>query len=98
MVKGRDFGWIDFGKQHFAAGIPGWKTDRGRFYIMYGSPDEIVRHLPSDKAHLDEIQKKDDFPSEEWHWEYIEHLGRDVTLKFADTSHSHPHHLAPGPT
>src|SRR6201986_2793956 len=30
--------------EHFAAGIPGWRTDRGRIYIMYGPPDEIDAH------------------------------------------------------
>ena len=28
-----------YANEHFAAGIPGWKTDRGRIYIMYGKPD-----------------------------------------------------------
>lgn len=26
-----------------AAGIPGWRTDRGRVYIRYGDPDETLR-------------------------------------------------------
>jgi len=26
---------------HFAAGLPGWKTDRGRVYIVEGPPDVI---------------------------------------------------------
>ncbi len=26
---------IAYANEHFAAGIPGWKTDRGRIYIMY---------------------------------------------------------------
>ena len=25
--------------------ITGWKTDRGRIYIKYGTPDEIEEHL-----------------------------------------------------
>ena len=32
---------IAYANEHFAAGMPGWKTDRGRIYIMYGPPDEI---------------------------------------------------------
>jgi GWxTD domain-containing protein len=35
---------LAYANQHFAEGIPGWKTDRGRFYIMYGSPD--LRRTP----------------------------------------------------
>src|SRR5947209_7422833 len=35
---------IAYANEHFAAGIPGWKTDRGRIYIMYGPADEIESH------------------------------------------------------
>ena len=26
---------IAYANEHYASGIPGWKTDRGRIYIMY---------------------------------------------------------------
>jgi GWxTD domain-containing protein len=29
---------------HFPGGIQGWRTDRGRIYIIYGPPDEIEAH------------------------------------------------------
>lgn len=35
---------IAYANEHFAAGIPGWKSDRGRIYIMYGKADEIDSH------------------------------------------------------
>src|ERR1035438_1537370 len=35
---------IAYANDHYASGIPGWKTDRGRIYIMYGPPDEIEAH------------------------------------------------------
>ena len=35
---------IAYANEHFASGIPGWKTDRGRTYIVYGPPDEIESH------------------------------------------------------
>ena len=35
---------IEYANEHFAAGVPGWKTDRGRIYIMYGPADEIDSH------------------------------------------------------
>src|SRR5215216_5294093 len=31
---------IAYANEHFASGIPGWKSDRGRIWIMYGKPDE----------------------------------------------------------
>ena len=35
---------VQYANQHFMAGGPGWKTDMGRIYIMYGQPDEVVRN------------------------------------------------------
>ena len=35
---------IAYTNQNFSAGIPGWKTDRGRIYIVYGPPDEKESH------------------------------------------------------
>src|SRR5438270_11289045 len=35
---------IEYANEHFAAGKPGWMTDRGRIYIGYGPPDEIESH------------------------------------------------------
>ncbi len=39
---------IAYANEHFAAGIPGWKTDRGRIYIMYGPADEITGSPPGE--------------------------------------------------
>ena len=35
---------VAYANEHFASGIPGWKTDRGRIWIMYGKPDERETH------------------------------------------------------
>jgi GWxTD domain-containing protein len=34
---------IAYANEHFAAGKPGWKTDRGHIYIAFGKPDSIDR-------------------------------------------------------
>ena len=80
--------------EHFATGIiPGWKTDRGRFYIMYGPPDKIVRQPVSENQQLDCVRKRD-LNTEEWHWIYIEGLGCDVVLEFVDTCGCGEYHLS----
>jgi GWxTD domain-containing protein len=33
---------IAYANVHFASKLPGWKTDRGRVYIVQGPPDEIT--------------------------------------------------------
>ena len=43
---------IAYANEHYASGIPGWRTDRGRIYIMYGPPDENDSH-PSGAATFD---------------------------------------------
>src|SRR6267154_336321 len=35
---------IAYANEHYASGIPGWKTDRGRMYIMWGPADEVESH------------------------------------------------------
>jgi GWxTD domain-containing protein len=66
---------LAFANTHFAAGIPGWKTDRGRIYIVYGSPDEIGRHPGSPEQ----------YPSEVWRYKIMKGIGSDVSVEFVDT-------------
>ena len=35
---------VRYADQRFGVGGPGWKTDMGQIYIVYGQPDEIVRN------------------------------------------------------
>jgi len=32
---------IAYANEHFAAGVPGWRTDRGRIYIVFGKADVV---------------------------------------------------------
>lgn len=58
---------IAYANEHFGAVIiPGWKTDRGRIYILYGHPDQI-EYFPTGKPKDDESDAtkgvvKDSFP------------------------------------
>jgi len=35
---------IAYANEHYAAGKPGWKTDRGHIYIAFGAPDSVDSH------------------------------------------------------
>ena len=59
-----------------ASGKPGWQTDRGRIYIVYGPPDEILAH-PSGASHTP-------YPFEIWGYRHVEGLGDDVSIDFRD--------------
>jgi GWxTD domain-containing protein len=40
-----------------AAEIPGWRTDRGRIYVKYGEPDEVLRRPQSGSTNPYEVWK-----------------------------------------
>ena len=78
---------IAYANAHFASGIPGWKADRGRLYIMYGPPDEIEAH-PSGGHYNRPIEEgggsTSTFPFETWRYRYIEGVGQNIVLEFVD--------------
>ncbi|HTT22042.1 MAG TPA: GWxTD domain-containing protein [Candidatus Sulfotelmatobacter sp.] len=78
---------LAYANEHFAASIPGWKTDRGRIYIIYGSPDQVDQHFSdagSNKASDLVGAGAIPYDWEFWHYRYIEGIEKDVTLKFVD--------------
>jgi len=87
---------VAYANEHFAEGIPGWKTDRGRFYVMYGPPDYVVHHVPSDRAPQSPVIQKSDHNAEAWHWIYTEGLGSNVVLEFVDVCECGKYHLTRG--
>lgn len=36
---------LAYGNTHFASTVPGWTTDRGHMFIVYGPPDSISEHF-----------------------------------------------------
>ena len=87
---------IAYANEHFAAGIPGWKTDRGRIYIVFGPADEIDAH-PSGGAYERPIEEgggeTSTFPFEDWRYRYIEGIGQEVIIEFVDTCMCGEYHM-----
>lgn len=87
---------IEYANEHFAAGIPGWKTDRGRIYIMYGAPDEIDSH-PSGGSYERPIEEgggeTSTYPFEDWRYRYLEGVGQEVEIEFVDTCMCGDYHM-----
>src|ERR1700751_1358721 len=79
---------IAYANEHFGAGVPGWKTDRGRVYIIHGAPDEIESH-PSGGSYAGTPQEgsgtTSTFPFERWRYSYVEDVGQDVVVEFVHT-------------
>jgi len=79
---------IAYANEHFAAGKPGWKTDRGHIYIAFGKPDDIESH-PSGGAYDRPVDEgggsTSTFPFEQWHYRYLEGIGDNINIEFVDT-------------
>jgi GWxTD domain-containing protein len=79
---------IAYANEHFAAGKPGWKTDRGHIYISFGKPDSIDSH-PSGGNYQRPMEEgggeTSTFPFEVWHYRYLEGIGENIDLEFVDT-------------
>ncbi len=92
---------IAYANEHYASGIPGWKTDRGRFYIMYGPPDEIESHPsggPYERPMDEGGGQTSTYPFEQWRYRYIEGVGNNVVMEFVDTTMSGEYHFTTDPS
>jgi GWxTD domain-containing protein len=78
---------IAYANEHFAAGMPGWKTDRGRMYIMYGPPTSIESHPmggPYQRPAEEGGGQTETYPFEVWHYNYLEGIGQNLDIEFVD--------------
>ena len=91
---------IAYANDHFSSGFDGWKTDRGRIYIMYGPPAEILRN-PSgggyDRPVYEGGGATSTYPFETWRYRFIEGMGDEVILEFVDKSWTGEYKLALSP-
>jgi GWxTD domain-containing protein len=87
---------IAYANEHFAAGIPGWKTDRGHMYIVFGPADEIESH-PSGGTYERPMEEgggeTSTFPFETWRYRYLEGIGQEVIIEFVDTCMCGDYHM-----
>ena len=92
---------IAYANERFASGVPGWKTDRGRIYIMFGPPDERDEH-PSGGTYERPVAEgggeTTTFPFEDWRYRYIEGIGNDINIEFVDTTMTGEYHMTMDPS
>ena len=78
---------IAYANEHFASGIPGWKSDRGRIWIMYGKPDERETHPMGgsyDRPSYHGGGSTSTYPFEIWFYRYLAGVGSGVEIEFVD--------------
>ena len=87
---------IEYANEHFAAGVPGWRTDRGRIYITFGPADEVDSH-PSGGTYERPMEEgggeTSTYPFEDWRYRYIEGIGQEVIVEFVDTCMCGEYHM-----
>ena len=87
---------IAYANEHYAAGKPGWKTDRGHIYISFGAADSIDSH-PSGGSYQRPMEEgggsTSTFPFEVWHYRYLEGIGENVDLEFVDSCQCGDYHF-----
>ena len=87
---------IQYANDHFAAGKPGWKTDRGHIYIAFGPADSIDSH-PSGGMYERPMEEgggeTSTFPFEVWHYRYLEGIGENIDIEFVDTCQCGDYHF-----
>ena len=91
---------IAYANEHFGAGIPGWKTDRGRIYITWGPPDQITAHPTGgtyDRPQEEGGGTTSTYPFEDWRYRYLEGVGQEVELEFVDQCMCGDYHLTTDP-
>ena len=92
---------IAYVNEHYASGIPGWKTDRGRIYIMWGAPDEVQSN-PSGGSYQRPASEgggeTSTYPFEDWRYRYLEGIGENVELEFVDPTMTGEYKLTTDPS
>jgi len=91
---------IAYANEHFASGIPGWKTDRGRIYIMYGPPHEKETH-PSggsyERPSWEGGGSTSTYPFEIWFYRYLPGVGSGIEIEFVDPTGTGEYRIARNP-
>ncbi len=80
---------IAYVNQYFGSGIPGWKTDRGRIYIMFGEPAQREYHSGGEQYVRKPYEgggQTATYPFEIWRYREIPELGQDIEIEFVDRS------------
>jgi GWxTD domain-containing protein len=91
---------VAYANQHFTSGIPGWKTDRGRIYIMYGAPNEKETH-PSggsyERPSYEGGGSTTTYPFETWFYRYLPGVGSGIEIEFVDPTGTGEYRIARSP-
>jgi len=91
---------IAYANERFASGIPGWRTDRGRIYIMWGPPDEIETHSAGSTYNRPMNEgggQTSVYAFDDWRYRYMEGIGSNIIIEFVDPTGTGEYHITMDP-
>lgn len=91
---------IAYANQRFSSGIPGWKTDRGHLYILWGPPDEIESHAAGstyDRAPEQGGGSTTVYAFDVWRYRHMQDIGDNIQIWFVDKTGSGEYHITMDP-
>jgi GWxTD domain-containing protein len=99
-VKEEHYRRLIYADEHFASGIAGRKTDRGRIYIIWGPPDEIDSHPTGGTYERSPGQgggSSTAYAYEIWRYRHLEGIGENIEIEFVDPTGSGEYHITSDP-
>jgi GWxTD domain-containing protein len=91
---------IAYANERFASGIAGWRTDRGRTYVIWGPPDEIEAHPTGGLYNRPDNEgggSTSTYPYEDWRYRHMDGIGENVIIEFVDPTSSGEYHMTMDP-
>jgi GWxTD domain-containing protein len=91
---------IAYANERYASGIPGWKTDRGRTYIIWGPADEVDSHPTGGNYNRPSSEgggSTTTYPFEDWRYRYMQGIGSNITIEFVDPTSTGEYHMTMDP-
>ena len=91
---------IAYANEHFASGIPGWMTDRGRIYITWGKPDSVESHPAGgsyDRPSYEGGGSTTTYPFEIWFYRHLDNVGDGIEIEFVDPTGTGEYKIATSP-
>ena len=88
---------VAYANERFPSGLPGWRTDRGRTYIIHGPPTQVTSRAGGGfyaRPMHEGGGVTSTYPFEVWRYRYIEGIGDEVELEFVDASMTGEYRLA----
>ena len=91
---------IAYANERFASGVPGWRTDRGRTYIIWGPPDEIDAHPTGGMYNRPSEEgggSTSTYAFEDWRYRHMDGIGENIIIEFVDTTGTSEYHMTMDP-